>query len=35
MRSGEIQFSLTDVEAATLQSYLVKRAAANLFASMA
>lgn len=35
MRAGEIQFSLTDVEAATLQSYLVKRAAANLFASMA
>lgn len=34
MRAGEIQFSLTDVEAATLQSYLVKRAAANLFASM-
>ncbi|WP_106306338.1 winged helix-turn-helix domain-containing protein [Paraburkholderia sp. BL18I3N2] len=35
MRAGEIQFSLTDVEAATLQSYLVKRAAASLFANMA
>ncbi|REE17963.1 hypothetical protein B0G71_0940 [Paraburkholderia sp. BL27I4N3] len=35
MRAGEIQFSLSDAEAATLQSYLVKRAAANLFASMA
>lgn len=35
MRAGEIQFSLSDIEAATLQSYLVKRAAASLFASMA
>ncbi|MDR7006064.1 hypothetical protein [Paraburkholderia strydomiana] len=34
MRSGEIQFSLTDVEAATLQSYLLKRAAASMLASM-
>jgi len=34
MRAGEIQFSLNDVEAATLQSYLVKRAAASMFASM-
>nr|WP_175800268.1 hypothetical protein [Burkholderia anthina] len=35
MREGSIQFSLSSVEATTLQSYLVKRAAANLFASMA
>ncbi|WP_408636871.1 hypothetical protein [Paraburkholderia sp. RL17-368-BIF-A] len=35
MRAGEIQFSLSDVEAATLQRYLLKRVAANLFASMA
>lgn len=35
MREGQIQFALSDVEAATLQSYLVKRAAASLFASMA
>lgn len=35
MRAGEIQFSLSDLEATTLQTYLVKRAAANLFASMA
>ncbi len=35
MRAGEIAFALSDAEATTLQSYLVKRAAANLFASMA
>lgn len=35
MRAGEIQFSLSDIEAVTLQNYLVKRAAASLFASMA
>jgi hypothetical protein len=35
MRAGEIAFALSDVEAAALQSYLVKRAAASLFASMA
>jgi hypothetical protein len=35
MREGQIQFSLSDVEATTLQNYLVKRAAANMFASMA
>ncbi|SDR02592.1 hypothetical protein SAMN05443026_2507 [Burkholderia orbicola] len=34
MREGTIQFSLSSVEATTLQSYLVKRAAASLFASM-
>jgi 3,4-dihydroxy-2-butanone 4-phosphate synthase len=35
IREGQIEFSLSGAEAATLQSYLVKRAAANLFASMA
>ncbi|MBR7981124.1 hypothetical protein [Burkholderia cenocepacia] len=35
MREGTIQFSLSSIEATTLQSYLVKRAAASLFASMA
>ena len=35
MRAGQVQFSLSDAEASTLQSYLVKRAAASLFASMA
>ncbi|WP_231129473.1 hypothetical protein [Burkholderia vietnamiensis] len=35
MREGTIQFSLSSVEATTLQSYLVKRAAASLFANMA
>ncbi len=35
MREGAIQLSLSSVEATTLQSYLVKRAAASLFASMA
>lgn len=35
MRKGQVEFALSDAEAATLQSYLVKRAAANLFASMA
>lgn len=35
MREGQIEFSLSGPDAATLQSYLVKRAAANLFASMA
>lgn len=35
MREGQIQFALTDVEVATLQSYLMKRAAGSLFASMA
>ncbi|MFX1766389.1 winged helix-turn-helix transcriptional regulator [Paraburkholderia sp. A1RI-2L] len=34
MRGGEIQFSLTEREAATLQAYLVKRAAASFFANM-
>lgn len=34
MREGTIQFSLSSVEATTLQSYLVKRAAASIFASM-
>lgn len=34
MREGAIQFSLSSIEATTLQSYLVKRAAASLFASM-
>jgi hypothetical protein len=34
IREGQIQFSLTDAEAATLQSYLMKRAAASLFANM-
>ncbi|WP_323118873.1 winged helix-turn-helix domain-containing protein [Burkholderia alba] len=35
IREGQIQFSLTDYEATMLQSYLVKRAAANFFVSMA
>ena len=35
IREGQIEFSLSGAEAATLQTYLVKRAAANLFASMA
>lgn len=35
MREGTIQFSLSSIEATTLQSYLVKRAAASLFTSMA
>lgn len=35
MRQGQVEFALSDAEAATLQSYLVKRATANLFASMA
>ncbi|MBY4768947.1 hypothetical protein [Burkholderia ambifaria] len=35
IREGQIQFSLTNDEATKLQSYLVKRAAANFFASMA
>lgn len=35
IREGEIQFSLTEREAAALQTYLVKRAAASFFASMA
>jgi hypothetical protein len=34
IREGQIQFSLTDAEAATLQRYLMKRAAASLFADM-
>lgn len=34
MREGQIEFSLSDIEAATLQNYLLKRAAANLFANM-
>ena len=34
IREGQIQFSLTDAEAATLQRYLMKRAAASLFANM-
>ncbi|MBR7969071.1 hypothetical protein [Burkholderia cenocepacia] len=34
MREGAIQFALSSLEATTLQSYLVKRAAASLFASM-
>ncbi|MCA8086973.1 hypothetical protein [Burkholderia cenocepacia] len=34
MREGSIQFSLSSGEATTLQSYLVKRAAATLFASI-
>ncbi|CAG4911655.1 winged helix-turn-helix domain-containing protein [Paraburkholderia saeva] len=34
MRQGQIEFSLSDVEAATLQSYLLRRAAANVFANM-
>lgn len=35
MREGLIQFALSSVEASTLQNYLVKRAAASLFANMA
>ena len=35
MRQGQVEFALSDAEATTLQSYLVKRAAANLFANMA
>ncbi|MGU3777528.1 hypothetical protein [Burkholderia metallica] len=35
MREGTIQFALSSIEATTLQSYLVKRAAASLFTSMA
>ncbi|WP_124800768.1 hypothetical protein [Paraburkholderia phosphatilytica] len=35
MRGGRIELSLSDTDAATLQSYLVKRATANLFASIA
>lgn len=35
MRAGEIKFLLTDIEAATLQSYLLKRAAASLITNMA
>lgn len=34
IREGQIQFSLNDAEAAALQSYLMKRAAASLFANM-
>jgi hypothetical protein len=35
MREGQVQFSLSSTEATTLQSYLVKRAAASVFASIA
>ncbi|MFM0724823.1 hypothetical protein PQQ53_14160 [Paraburkholderia strydomiana] len=35
MRGGRIEMSLPEVDAAVLQSYLVKRAAASLFANMA
>jgi len=34
MRGGRIEMSLSEVDAAALQSYLVKRAAANLFANI-
>lgn len=34
MRGGRIEMELTEVDAATLQSYLVKRAAASVFISM-
>lgn len=34
IREGQIQFSLNDVEAATLQSYLMKSAAASLLSNM-
>ncbi|MHB9838487.1 hypothetical protein Q8F57_027035 [Paraburkholderia terrae] len=34
MRGGRIELSLSEVDASTLQSYLMKRAAANVFASM-
>ncbi len=34
MRGGQIELSLSGIEATTLQNYLVKRAAASFFASM-
>jgi hypothetical protein len=34
MRGGRVELSLTDTEATALQNYLLKRAAANLLASM-